>query len=620
MFCHYCAGEGAQVRIHDCLDSYVAEVSVYAKSGLPFSDGSAIFEPLLGGVPRNCLQSEPDLSTWSYRYLGAFNAYVFNEFLARAVALFGMALLLREYVLPAGTRWVIAGAACAFALLPFYPHGLCITGQPLLFYSVLNLGRGKHKLASLFFVALFPFCSNLVLIGFAMIPLLAIYLTYRLRKSRQHSVWLAVALVLLMVGYVACSYRLFLNWFVNSSYISMRTEFAANDLTLKTALRTAAQNLLFGQYHAPSMQFPFILLATALALATCTAKRSPNDRVSMRHGWTGILGEQNCSSAMVIFAKLLLVIGSLSLVYGMARWHGTAKLIDASHIKLLRAFRYERVHWFHPTLWGIVFACALEQIVLKVRSGRAFAGGLLAIQLIWLAQGIHEERISFHQFYSPELFAEIRDHIGKPQQSYRVVSFGMHPSISLYNGFYLADGYYTDYPLEYKHRFRRVIAAELEKSSDLKDYFDGWGGRCYLFSAELGHKFVLTKEEMPRKVQSLAIDTAALRSLDVQYIFSAVEIANSSSLGLRLERVCERDDSPWKIYLYHLTERSEKKGNAADPSQVNNCRCAGQRSSPRSTNPLYFLIQFKVELPTSHRSPGPAIQSTWSPSSRTIGV
>src|SRR5208337_1144501 len=131
--------------------------------------------------------------------------------------------------------------------------------------------------------------------------------------------------------------------------------------------------------------------------------------------WTGILGEQNCSSAMVIFAKLLLVIGSLSLVYGMARWHGTAKLIEASHIKLLRAFQYERVHWFHPTLWGIVFACALEQIVLKVRSGRAFAGGLLAIQLIWLAQGIHEERISFHQFYSPELFAEIRDHIGKPQ-------------------------------------------------------------------------------------------------------------------------------------------------------------------------------------------------------------
>ena len=119
----------------------------------------------------------------------------------------------------------------------------------------------------------------------------------------------------------------------------------------------------------------------------------------------------------------------------------------------------------------------------------------LALQLVWLAQGIHEERISFHQFYSPELFAEIKDHIGKPQQSYRVVSLGMHPGIALYNGFYLADGYLSDYPLEYKHRFRKVIAAELAKNEDIKDYFDGWGARCYLFSAELDKRFVLTKDQ-----------------------------------------------------------------------------------------------------------------------------
>ena len=197
-----------------------------------------------------------------------------------------------------------------------------------------------------------------------------------------------------------------------------------------------------------------------------------------------------------------------------------SRLIEVSHIDFLRTFQYDRVYWLHPTFWGIVFACALEQIVLKVRSGRVIAGGLLAMQLAWLATGVHEERLSYHHFYSPELFAEIRDHIARPQFSYRVASLGMHPAIALYNGFYVADGYASDYPLSYKHRFRKVIAAELAKNESLRDYFDNWGGRCYLFCAELGKHFVLTKDQEPRKVESLQIDTAALYELDVRYLLT----------------------------------------------------------------------------------------------------
>lgn len=551
MVCHYYCGENASIRIHDCLDILPAS-ALLAKSDVFFAHGDAVFEPPLGGIPRNCLGSEYELPLLTYRYLSVFDAYVFNEFLARIVALLGMALLLRSYVLPAGTPWVSAGAACAFALLPFYPLGLCIAGQPLLFYAVLNLGSGRHNLASLLVVALFPFFSSLVLIGYALVPMLAIYLVYRWRAARRFNGWLAAALILFVGGYLVCNYRLFLNWFVVSDYVSMRMEFATRDATLRAALKTSVANLLEGQYHAASMQFPFILFATILALASCAAKRTSDDRISWRQRWKGILGEDNCSPALVIVVVLLLINGSLSLVYGLATWHGTGQLIQSSHIGILKTFQYDRVHYLHPALWGIVFAAALEHIVLKVRSGRILAGSLLAIQLVWLAQGIREERISFHQFYSSELFAEIKDHIGKPEHSYRVVSLGMHPSIALYNGFYTADGYYMDYPLEYKHRFRKVISKELAKKEKIKSYFDGWGSRCYLFSAELGTQYLLTKDQATRKIQSLEIDTAALYNLDVRYILSAVEIENAPLLGLELERVFERIDSPWKIYLYRL--------------------------------------------------------------------
>jgi hypothetical protein len=135
----------------------------------------------------------------------------------------------------------------------------------------------------------------------------------------------------------------------------------------------------------------------------------------------------------------------------------------------------------------------------------------------------------------------------------------MHPSIALYNGFFLADGYSSDYPLQYKHRFRKVIAGELAKNEAIRKYFDDWGGRCYLYSAELGKRFVLTKDHPLRKVRSLEIDTAALFDLDVRYILSAVEIGNAPSLGLELQRVFERDDSPWEVYLYRLKDAPEER-------------------------------------------------------------
>ncbi|MGD0652951.1 MAG: DUF6044 family protein [Thermoguttaceae bacterium] len=62
-----------------------------------------------------------------------------------------------------------------------------------------------------------------------------------------------------------------------------------------------------------------------------------------------------------------------------------------------------------------------------------------------------------------------------------------------------------------------------------------------------------------RRVDHLDIDTIALRQLGVEYIFSAVEIGNGEQLGLKLEKVFERDDSPWRIYVYAAPNKSVVK-------------------------------------------------------------
>jgi hypothetical protein len=220
-----------------------------------------------------------------------------------------------------------------------------------------------------------------------------------------------------------------------------------------------------------------------------------------------------------------------------------------------------------------VFAFALAEIAKKFRFG-VFLAVLLVISQAAMAGRAHNSlnreqsyscrenpklRLNFGEFFSTSLFAEIRDYIGRPQSQYRVVSLGMYPSIALYNGFYTADGYVQNYSLDYKHQFRKVIAKELEKDEPLQKYFDTWGSRCYLFSQELDRQYLCTKKNPIRRIDHLDIDTTALRELGIEYIFSAVEIGNSEQLGLKLEKVFERDDSPWRINVYAVPDKSVVK-------------------------------------------------------------
>ena len=137
----YHDGEQSYVRIYDCLDGdSIPLYSVFVKSDAYFAGSDAVFQPLLGGVPRNCLPAETSLRLLPYWFLSAFHAFVFWKVVVKVVALVGMTLLLRRHVIPNALPIVICGVALCFSLLPFYPTaGLSIAGQPLLLYAVLNL-------------------------------------------------------------------------------------------------------------------------------------------------------------------------------------------------------------------------------------------------------------------------------------------------------------------------------------------------------------------------------------------------------------------------------------------------------------------------------------------------
>ena len=163
----------------------------------------------------------------------------------------------------------------------------------------------------------------------------------------------------------------------------------------------------------------------------------------------------------------------------------------------------------------------------------------------------HNKKPSFKQFYSESLFQEIKDHIDLPQEEYRVASIGLHPAIAQFNGFYTLDSYNNFYPLTYKHQFRQIIENELAKNKNIRIYFDEWGGRCYLFTDELG-KHYMFKKSSKKELKNLDLNMDAFKGLGGKYIFSALPIKNAKENGLVLDRIFTKKGSVWKIYLYRV--------------------------------------------------------------------
>ncbi|EKC79705.1 hypothetical protein LEA_02164, partial [human gut metagenome] len=115
----------------------------------------------------------------------------------------------------------------------------------------------------------------------------------------------------------------------------------------------------------------------------------------------------------------------------------------------------------------ILAVCLLPTLqLLKVNSGM-----YLNVNQINNGSGI-TGYISWESWFSEDLMQEIDDAIGRDKSTYRVAHLGISPAPALMHGFYTVDGYSNNYPLEYKHRFREVIAPEIEKNEEVRVYFD----------------------------------------------------------------------------------------------------------------------------------------------------
>ncbi len=546
----YILGENSYIRIHDNLDSEVVWRTILARSGKIFSSSGFVPE-IMGGIPRHCLPTGYNVVTVLYSFFTPFIAYIINETIVRLLSFIGMYLLLsRHFNDDNDISWAIFGSALCFAILPMYSiYGLTIAGQPLLLYSVLNIYNNKYKIRDYIIIFIFPLYSSLVLSGVFIIAVLILVFLYKLVSDNKFHVPFFLAILLLLLVYIIVENPLFYNMFFNKNYISHRSLWrAGQEQNTLESLNVMFIFLWKGSYHIASKSKLILVMVIIYGFMMLSYRIFKPARIDRNMG---------------IVLKLFFFCVLLSSIVGFYNWSHFAIL--KNKYTILCEFQFDRFYFLLPCLWYmilffilrymeemriptvLIIAIVLLQCWILLSSNNEILGNirLLSDRIIGsqktfsMTIGTKPNNIcSFRNWYSSKLYDEVAEFLPGSRNDYAIISIGVDPMVAVYNGFRALDSYQNNYPLEYKQKFRKIMAAELDKNKKYKRYFDEWGNRCYIFPAN---------NEDTRYY--LDLDMTELSKLGGKYIFSCKEIVNRSN-RIKLLKIFSGDMYVNKLYLY----------------------------------------------------------------------
>lgn len=554
-------GRDAVFTYHDQLDG---ELIAYLLQARHLFRGDILPE-FLGGVSKTALIPPAPLCVLLFLPGDGYLGLMLMSLTVRVFGYVGMYLLCRDVVKEPP---IAAVTGILYACVPFLPvYGLSEFGIPMLFWCILQIRNGRRLFPAYCYVAFYTLCSSLVLVGFGLLGmggLMLVWVIWQMRRQvRSHRDCdqkcfgrLAAAWLLMLGLYVAENFRLLWQLLGNGA-VSHKTEYVLNATPF---LESLIRGLLEGGQYSQANHAWLLAVTVVTVVAVICGKRIGKD------------------------GDLLKVIGfcfvwNTVFVLTAAVWKSSFGVGIRSSLSALGAFQLDRLLWIAPCLWYLAGACGIA-LAWRFLRGRIrkistwFCGllvtaavcitgvqNLLSGDLRFNIQKLRNpdySMLSFRDYYAIGVMEQVEafllDETGQKQDMYRVVSLGIDPAAALYHGFYCLDGYSNNYPVEYKHAFRRVLEPELEKSDYLKEVYDGWGNRCYLLSSESPNYYTIEKNGF--YFQDYRLNTQALQELGGDYLLSAAYILNAEDQDLFLMREVpfETENSYYRIFLYKIGE------------------------------------------------------------------
>ena len=527
-------GEDASIRVHDNLEANIAWYKSLADQHLLLASSYTPNETVMQ-APRIAFGSEWSLIAWLFVWFKPIIAYNINVILMSLVAFIGTCLFAKD-TLKLSPK-IAPFVALSFALLPFwFSGGLSSAGQPLLFWSFNRILKKYNSVVDWIVFVLFPFYSSLILSGLFMMVLMLGYLGLNFLKKERKVAYGAgiLSLIILTVGYILVDYRLFLDIIKIGTPVGFtphRVEFMQGN-TFAECLKATKNSFLGGQNHFPSFHTYLILPLVFFYLIY------------------GFLKQKK----LVTVALCLVILGIIAVIDGFWNFAGFESL--KGKLPILKAIQLDRFYSLYPILWFSVFVLIIRELPSKIAITLGSVQVVIVLfsnQLVgdYIKKTIHRrDYVSYQEFYAEDLFSKVKTIMKQDiNPNKRVGMVGLHPAVAQYNQIPTIDGYVVLYSLAYKHQIQSIIQPELNQNKFIKNYFEQWGSRCYLFDndAVIAGDGILKNQKCC--TEKLDYNFDKLKQLKCGYILSAVEVNHPSE---HLKLLSKVEDDNWLVWIYKV--------------------------------------------------------------------
>ena len=554
-------GDNASYRIYDFLEQDF--VNIYLNAKYLFHPFVTEIPELFGGTFRGSIQAHSFLQIIIYKFIQGVHFLNFNQIFMQIVGFSGMYLLINKVYDTEKSKmksFINAGVSFLFCITPLLLHGMTVMSMPLFAWMLIKIYESKTKKDLLLIYTMSIFLglgTSLVYCGFMYLAImfgLAVY--FLIKKKKDLALKYFISMLIILAGYVTTYFYSFLSL----GEVSHRLEW---ELPGCNFFYNFVYSILYSIFGFECPQFPiipFILFTIATIFVYKNKELEKYKEYQLA---------KYCFYSVILILFLTCAYSSLDLILWIRSLMG-----------ILQSFQLDRIAFFANPLWYFSMASTLlffYEILKKTDIKKQVLLAILTIMILFIGQftqiikddnnyfsvnlsTLHNEntiRRTYAQFFQTDLMNEIKDYIGKPQNSYHIVSFGINPGVPLFNGFYCLDGYSTNYRLKYKKAWREVINGELMRSEGHREFFNTWGGRAYIVSHETS---LFTPSEMYDKkkyINKLYIDYAKLRELGADYLFSKYEIKEPNPY-ITLEKVfyskLDNGDKDFQVFLYKFND------------------------------------------------------------------
>ena len=548
-------GDHSFIAIHDNLDLFVAHNKIMKNQDIFFGSGHEAL--LLGGVSRNLLGSEFSLYNILYYLFTPYTAYVIGYFLKIIIGFGSFVLLAKEIYQEKFQEYksLVYLVAAAFSVIPVFPaYGIAFVSVPLVVYLLIKIHK-EQKVIFYLPLFLYPLVSYFSYFGIFILGYMVLAFLYLWIKEKKIPIRFGGAIAVLALGYVTWEYRLF-SEILFSDTVTIRESMVQADVSLGQMFGDIVTVLVSPGFHAEDSHRYWILPMTLFML------------LWMNFGY---LKEKNYKAIWKSPINLtFLFILFNCLVYGLYELKVVQELVETI-LPPLKGFQFNRTIFFNPFLWYALFFLILKELYDRFRSQgikniliHAIAAGGLMVCMFFpqvyndfysncyhhayeILKGTPSTQLSFKEFYSEELFEEIKEDLGYDGEW--AAAYGMHPAVLQYNGIATLDGYLGLYSEEYKQQFGKLIAPALEGSEEFYNTFWNSGIRAYLYSGA-GENTYQPLKQLNISDKKLYLDGDIFRKMKGCYIFSRIKISNEEEIGLKLRGEYTHESSPYVIYVY----------------------------------------------------------------------